>query len=117
MPVYEYECKSCKKTYEIMQRFDDPPLQTCNVCGEEVKKLISNTTFVLKGSGWYITDYARKSEEKTETPKVTDDSKIDTSVKEETKSNGSSAETKSEIKPDITTSSKPELSPTRAKSE
>lgn len=61
MPVYEYECKSCKKNIEVMQRFDEPPLITCESCGGELRKLISNTTFVLKGNGWYITDYARKS--------------------------------------------------------
>lgn len=66
MPVYEYECKSCKKTMERMQRFDDPPLERCEYCGGEVKKLISNTSFVLKGNGWYITDYARKSTTTTE---------------------------------------------------
>ncbi|MFQ3574739.1 MAG: FmdB family zinc ribbon protein [Thermodesulfovibrionales bacterium] len=62
MPVYEYECKACKQTCEVMQRFDDPPLETCAVCGGQMQKLVSNTSFVLKGSGWYVTDYVRKSE-------------------------------------------------------
>lgn len=64
MPVYEYECKSCKKTYEFMQKFNDPPLETCTVCGGQMQKLISNTSFVLKGNGWYVTDYVRKVENK-----------------------------------------------------
>jgi putative FmdB family regulatory protein len=58
MPIYEYQCRSCGKRIEIMQHFNDPPLTVCDACGGEVKKLISNTSFVLKGSGWYMTDYA-----------------------------------------------------------
>ena len=60
MPVYEYGCNACQSRIEVMQRFSDPPLTTCEQCGGPLKKLISNTSFVLKGSGWYITDYARK---------------------------------------------------------
>lgn len=62
MPIYEYECLQCGKNHEVMQKFSDAPLTVCPECGGELKKLISNTSFVLKGSGWYITDYARKSE-------------------------------------------------------
>ncbi len=58
MPIYEYGCMKCGKTHEIMQKFSDAPLTRCPDCGGEVKKLISNTSFVLKGTGWYVTDYA-----------------------------------------------------------
>ncbi len=58
MPIYEYECKKCGKCHEVMQKFSDAPMTVCPDCGGQVKKLISNTTFVLKGSGWYVTDYA-----------------------------------------------------------
>ena len=58
MPVYEYECESCGAYHEIMQKYTDMPLAKCPACGGPVKKLISNTTFVLKGTGWYKTDYA-----------------------------------------------------------
>ncbi len=58
MPIYEYGCTKCGKTHEIMQKFSDAPLSVCPDCGGEVKKLISNTSFVLKGTGWYATDYA-----------------------------------------------------------
>jgi putative FmdB family regulatory protein len=61
MPVYEYGCQKCGKTHEIMQKFSDAPMATCPDCGGEVKKLISNTSFVLKGTGWYVTDYAGKN--------------------------------------------------------
>jgi len=59
MPIYEYRCSGCGKHHEIMQRITEKPLTTCPDCGGEMKKMISNTSFVLKGTGWYITDYAR----------------------------------------------------------
>lgn len=61
MPIYEYECESCGTRLEAIQRFDDPPLETCE-CGEEgkLRKLISAPSFQFKGDGWYVTDYARK---------------------------------------------------------
>jgi putative FmdB family regulatory protein len=59
MPIYEYECDKCG-TFEATQRITDKPLNRCPTCKGKVKKLISNTSFQLKGSGWYITDYARK---------------------------------------------------------
>jgi putative FmdB family regulatory protein len=61
MPMYEYECLSCGKRTERLQRFDDPPLATCPSCGGEVKKLISAPAVQFKGSGWYVTDYAKGS--------------------------------------------------------
>ncbi|MCX8026722.1 MAG: zinc ribbon domain-containing protein [Thermodesulfovibrionales bacterium] len=64
MPVYEYECKDCRQRLEIIQRFDDPPLETCESCGGRMQKLISNTSFVLKGNGWYVTDYVRNANNK-----------------------------------------------------
>jgi putative FmdB family regulatory protein len=61
MPIYEYNCGKCGD-FEIMQKISDKPLTTCPTCRRKVTKLISSTTFHLKGSGWYITDYARKGE-------------------------------------------------------
>ncbi|MDD3553014.1 MAG: zinc ribbon domain-containing protein [Deltaproteobacteria bacterium] len=62
MPIYEYECKKCNKIIEHMQKISDPNLETCPECGGEVQKLISHSSFHLKGNGWYVTDYAgRKS--------------------------------------------------------
>ena len=57
MPIYEYECTQCSKHFEIMQKISDDTLTRCRDCGGELKKLITNTSFVLKGSGWYVTDY------------------------------------------------------------
>ena len=60
MPIYEYECQSCGRRTEMLQRMADPPLTVCENCGGELKKLISSPAFQFKGSGWYVTDYAGK---------------------------------------------------------
>src|SRR5436305_15224996 len=59
MPIYEYQCQKCG-TFEVTQRITEKPLGKCPSCKGKVKKLISNTSFQLKGTGWYVTDYARK---------------------------------------------------------
>lgn len=59
MPIYEYQCEKCG-TFEATQRITERPLSRCPTCRGKVKKLISNTSFQLKGTGWYVTDYARK---------------------------------------------------------
>lgn len=61
MPIYEYECKKCNKIIEHIQKMSDPNLETCPECGGEVQKLISHSSFHLKGNGWYVTDYAGKN--------------------------------------------------------
>jgi len=63
MPIYEYECKKCKTKLEFIQSINDEPIKTCPECGGELVKLISNSSFILKGKGWYVTDY--KGEPKT----------------------------------------------------
>ena len=63
MPLYEYKCDACGARFELIRKFSDPPLEQCTVCGKgPVEKLVSSPAFQFKGSGWYITDYARKSE-------------------------------------------------------
>jgi putative FmdB family regulatory protein len=59
MPIYEYDCQKCG-TFETTQKITEKPLSKCPTCRGKVKKLISNTSFQLKGTGWYVTDYARK---------------------------------------------------------
>ncbi|MBI4774674.1 MAG: zinc ribbon domain-containing protein [Deltaproteobacteria bacterium] len=61
MPIYEYECTCCGRITEAWQRFSEDPLTCCEHCKGELKKLISQSSFHLKGTGWYATDYARKS--------------------------------------------------------
>jgi len=58
MPIYEYRCEKCGE-FEVNQRITEPALQRCPTCKRKVRRLISNTSFQLKGSGWYVTDYAR----------------------------------------------------------
>ena len=91
MPIYEYGCCKCGKITEIMQKFSDQPLKRCPSCGGKVSKIISNCSFQLKGSGWYVTDYKKKDggwkEKKTESKKTEapKDSTITTSKTEEKK--------------------------------
>ncbi len=61
MPIYEYECSKCGHHVEALQKFSDPPILECDQCHSSMKKLISHSTFHLKGSGWYVTDYASKN--------------------------------------------------------
>ena len=61
MPIYEYECTKCGNIEEALQKFSDKPLTKCKLCKGKLTKLVSPSTFHLKGSGWYVTDYANKS--------------------------------------------------------
>ncbi len=88
MPIYEYRCIKCGHQFEVIQKLSDSPLKTCPSCKGRLTKLISQTSFQLKGSGWYVSDYARKPESKPETKS---DSK-----KEDTAKPSSQPATKSE---------------------
>ena len=62
MPLNEYQCEACNNRFERIQKFSDPLVDVCPVCGKgPVRKLISSPAFQFKGTGWYITDYAKKS--------------------------------------------------------
>lgn len=61
MPIYEYECTKCGRIREVLQKFSEKPLKTCEHCSGRLQKLVSQSTFHLKGTGWYVTDYANKS--------------------------------------------------------
>jgi putative FmdB family regulatory protein len=88
MPIYEYQCQKCG-TFETTQRITDKPLAKCPTCKGKVRKLISNTSFQLKGTGWYITDYARKG--KDDGPKSDSASKPAAESKSESKKDDSSS--------------------------
>ena len=81
MPIYEYRCGKCGETFEIIQKISDPLLKKHKGCGGSLTKLISAAGFQFKGTGWYVTDYARKgkpggdSSEKSESSGKTDSSK------------------------------------------
>jgi putative FmdB family regulatory protein len=61
MPLYEYRCEGCGEVFEVMQKFSDQPLATHEKCGGSVQRLLSAPALQFKGSGWYITDYAKGS--------------------------------------------------------
>jgi len=63
MPIYEYKCTRCGSTVEAIQKVSEAHLKTCSQCGGALKKLVSSPAIQFKGSGWYITDYARKGTE------------------------------------------------------
>lgn len=98
MPIYEYECIKCGTHMEALQKITDSPLKKCqsNGCMGRLRRLMSNSSFVLKGSGWYVTDYpsdARKKgleNENKSTESKTDTGKKDSGAKTSTKKNKSS---------------------------
>ena len=59
MPIYEYRCKRCGHTLEVIQKFSDRPLRKCPECAGRLEKLISRSSFLLKGGGWFINDYQK----------------------------------------------------------
>ncbi len=91
MPIYEYECIDCGDHVEALQRFSDKPLKKCKSCSGKLQRLISQSSFHLKGTGWYVTDYADKSK------KGSDSAKSSSSVsKKETKKESKTVSKKSE---------------------
>jgi putative FmdB family regulatory protein len=74
MPLYEYQCESCEHRFERIQKFSDPPVEICPSCGGTVKKLLSSPAIQFKGSGWYITDYAKKPTGEAKSGSATKDS-------------------------------------------
>ena len=88
MPIYEYKCRQCGD-FEVTQKITDKPLARCPACKGKVKKLISNTSFQLKGTGWYVTDYARKEK----TPKDKKEEKTPAAAAKGDGKSGSSSDT------------------------
>jgi putative FmdB family regulatory protein len=117
MPLYEYECESCNHRFEKIVKYSDPPLDTCPKCGKgPVRKLFSSPAIQFKGSGWYITDYAKKSTDSGQTgggnnsseksDKTESSSKSDKSESKSDKGESGSKSDKGEStsKPDASTS-------------
>jgi putative FmdB family regulatory protein len=98
VPIYEYQCTKCGEVFEAFQKITDEPLTRCKFCQEKVEKLISQSSFQLKGSGWYLTDYARGSSSgSTEKPKTSEGSQKaseSTQTTAESKSGEKSSESK-----------------------
>jgi putative FmdB family regulatory protein len=96
MPLYEYECDACGHRFEVIQKYTDRPVATCPECGGPVHKLLSSPAIQFKGSGWYITDYARAGKSDA-TPAGSSGAKGETAAAaSEAKSDSTGTETKSE---------------------
>jgi len=64
VPTYEYECERCRRVFEVWQRITEPPLARCETCGGPLRRLLSPAPFILKGEGWYVTDYPSEARKK-----------------------------------------------------
>jgi putative FmdB family regulatory protein len=108
MPLYEYQCKKCGHRFEKIQKFSDKMVKKCPECGGQVEQMISAPAVQFKGSGWYVTDYAKKgssqgstgsgdsgSKDKTEDKSKSDSSSKEGSAKETSSKAGSSKESSS----------------------
>ena len=81
MPTYEYECLKCPRVFEVRQRITEPALETCDRCGGPIHRLLSAAPFILKGGGWYVTDYPSEARKKGTSSDSGSDSK-DSTAKE-----------------------------------
>jgi putative FmdB family regulatory protein len=99
MPLYEYQCESCQHRFEVIQKFSDPAVGTCPKCGGVVRRLLSSPAIQFKGSGFYITDYPKKS--------GTGASSSNTSESSSSSSSGSESAAKTGTKTESKTTSAP----------
>ncbi len=113
MPLYEYRCENCGEQFEVMQKFSDQPLSTHEKCGGKVVRLLSAPALLFKGTGWYVTDYAKGSSSrggKNEGVKneggKTDGGSDSSSKSESSKKEGSSSSNKSQPSTSSTSSDK-----------
>lgn len=93
MPIYEYRCQDCSQEFERMQRFSDPPVDTCPKCSGPVQRLISRSAFHLKGGGWYVTDYGRNGSKAEKSAKGDGESSSKASESSSSESSSSTSST------------------------
>ena len=91
MPLYEYQCDACENRFERIQKFSDPPVAVCPACGGSVRKLLSSPAIQFKGTGWYITDYAKKGSSDGSKSKASDKSSSESTTSSGSDSAGSSS--------------------------
>ena len=117
MPTYEYSCHGCGQKFEVRQKFADEPLKVHEVCGGEVERLISVPSLHFKGTGWYVTDYAKsgKSPSTAGTNGHSDSNSDSHSESKSESKSDSKSESKSEAKTETKTESKSETKPAPAK--
>jgi putative FmdB family regulatory protein len=102
MPLYEYECDERGHRFEKIQKFSDPPVDKCPICGSPVHKLISSPAIQFKGSGWYITDYARKDAAATKAD-AAEAATVSSAESKSSTTTDSKSDTKAEAKTDTKT--------------
>jgi len=129
MPTYEYECPKCPRVFEVRQRITEPPLETCDRCGGPIHRLLSAAPFILKGEGWYVTDYpseARKKGTSSESSSKESPAAAKTAESSETKTpktspktskDGGSADSKSTASSESKSSTATSASSTTSKSD
>jgi putative FmdB family regulatory protein len=98
MPLYEYKCDTCGKVFEVMQRFSDAPLTKHEGCGGDVVRLLSAPALQFKGSGWYITDYARSGGKGKDSGSSSSKSEAKSESKSEAKSDSSTSSSSASTK-------------------
>jgi putative FmdB family regulatory protein len=99
MPIYEYVCTKCGDELEQLQRFSEKPISKCKKCGGKLHKLISTSSFHLKGTGWYVTDYSRSTNAAARTAKADSKANLKADSKNESKTE-SKADSKTDSKSD-----------------
>jgi putative FmdB family regulatory protein len=108
--TYEYECLKCPRVFEVRQRITEPALETCDRCGGPIHRLLSATPFILKGGGWYVTDYPSEARKKGTSSDSGSDSKDSTAKESTSKESTSKASSKdggsAESKPAASSESK-----------
>src|SRR6266852_74876 len=117
MPLYEYQCTKCKHRFERIRKFSDRPITKCPECGSKVEQLISAAAVQFKGSGWYVTDYAKSgssgsssgtSEDSGSSARIVDKDSRDSGSKESSSKSDSSSDSKSGTKSEVQSDSKSE---------
>jgi putative FmdB family regulatory protein len=111
MPLYEYECDACGHRFEVIRKFSDAPLDACVKCGGPVRKLMSSPAIQFKGSGWYITDYARAGKSDGGSGSKTDDARSSTAESKTESKTETKAEAKTDSKTDTKSETKTESKP------
>jgi putative FmdB family regulatory protein len=94
MPLYEYKCSKCGAVFEVLQKFNDPPLKKCIRCKGPVKKLLSSPAIQFKGNGWYVTDYASKGKKASDSEDTTQQKKGKEPSEDKKSTSSSSSEKK-----------------------
>ena len=105
MPLYEYQCKSCSHRFEKIQKFSDAPVRKCPKCGKAVERLVSSSAIQFKGTGWYVTDYGRRSGSAPQ--KTSSEGKSDVKGGKESVTEASAASEKSRPSTGASTTSSP----------